>query len=125
MGHVSFEAAPVRSRRWLVFDRGNASGQHPAVLGIGAVMSSTTAIDLLQGALSTALVLAIPVLVVLVAVALVINVLQTLTQLHDHTLTFVPKLIASTIVVLLLLPWLLTRLSDYAMDVYRTAALAR
>lgn len=86
-------------------------------------MSTATALDLLQSALTTTLVLAVPVLSVLIAFALIINILQTLTQLHDHTLIFVPKLIATGIVILLLLPWLLGRLADYTTDVYRTAAI--
>jgi len=88
-------------------------------------MSTTAAIELLQSALSTTLILAAPVLAVLIAFALVINILQTLTQLHDHTLIFVPKLLGAGIVILLLLPWLLGRLAEYATDVYRTASYHR
>ncbi|MBX3442012.1 MAG: flagellar biosynthetic protein FliQ [Planctomyces sp.] len=87
-------------------------------------MSTSVAIDLLQSAASTTIVLAAPILAVLVAIALVVNVLQTLTQLHDQTLAFVPRLVGSVLVILLLLPWLLGRLSDYAIDVYRQAPLA-
>jgi flagellar biosynthetic protein FliQ len=86
-------------------------------------MSTATAVDLLQSAVSTTLVLAVPVLSVLIAFALIINILQTLTQLHDHTLIFVPKLVATGVVILLLLPWLLGRLAEYTTDVYRTAAI--
>lgn len=86
-------------------------------------MSIATALELLQSALTTTLVLAVPVLSVLVAFALIINILQTLTQLHDHTLIFVPKLIGAGLVILLLLPWLLGRLAEYTTDVYRTAAI--
>lgn len=88
-------------------------------------MTTTTATDLLQAALSISLTMALPVLVVLIALTLFINVLQTLTQLHDHTLAFVPRLVGSVLIILLLLPWLLGRLSEYTVDVYRAAAVVR
>jgi flagellar biosynthetic protein FliQ len=84
-------------------------------------MTADAAADLLQSALTTTLVLAAPILAVLLTLALSINVVQTLTQLHDHTLMFVPKLIGAGVVILVLLPWLLGRISEYAMDVYRAA----
>jgi flagellar biosynthetic protein FliQ len=84
-------------------------------------MSTAAAADLLQSVLMTSLVLGAPILAVLIAIALAINVLQTLTQLHDQTLIFVPKLVGACLVILVLLPWLLGRLAEYATDAYRAA----
>jgi flagellar biosynthesis protein FliQ len=87
-------------------------------------MTADFAADLLQSVLTTSLVLAAPILAVLLTLALAINIVQTLTQLHDHTLIFVPKLIGAGVVILVLLPWLLGRISEYAMDIYRAAPAA-
>ena len=53
------------------------------------------------------------------AIGLVIGLLQTVTQLHDQTLAFVPKLIGVSFVVLYLLPWGLSRMTEYATDLIR------
>ncbi len=84
-------------------------------------MTIDSAHDLLQTALMTTMIVAAPVLGAVLLVSLVINVLQTMTQLHDHALAFVPRLLATALVLLLLLPWILGRVSEYAVDVYRAA----
>ncbi|QDT55742.1 Flagellar biosynthetic protein FliQ [Caulifigura coniformis] len=84
-------------------------------------MTIDTAQDLLRTALMTGFVIAAPVLGAVLLVSLVVNVLQTMTQLHDHALSFVPRLLATGLVLLLLLPWILGRVSEYATEVYRSA----
>jgi len=84
-------------------------------------MTIDSAHDLLQTALMTSFVLVAPVLGVVLLVSLVVNVLQTMTQLHDHALSFVPRLLATGLVLVLLLPWILGRVCEYATDVYRAA----
>ena len=42
-----------------------------------------------------------------------------MTQLHDQTLAFVPKMIVISLVVLYLLPWGLSRMAEYASDLIR------
>ncbi len=84
-------------------------------------MTIDSAHDLLHAAVMTMFVVATPVLAAVLLVSLVVNVLQTVTQLHDHALAFVPRLLATAVVALLLLPWILGRVSEYATEVYRTA----
>jgi len=84
-------------------------------------MTIDSAQDLLRAALMTGFVIAAPVLGVILLVSLVVNVLQTMTQLHDHALSFVPRLLATGVVLMLLLPWILGRVSEYATEVYRSA----
>ncbi|MCH2364864.1 MAG: flagellar biosynthetic protein FliQ, partial [Planctomycetes bacterium] len=66
-----------------------------------------TAIELSRGALSTAIELALPVMVVGLAVGVIVSVFQAMTQVHDQTLSFIPKILAMVAVILLLLPWFL------------------
>lgn len=51
--------------------------------------------------------LAGPVLLVSMAVGLVISVFQSVTQIQEATLTFVPKIIAGLLTVMFLAPWML------------------
>lgn len=77
-------------------------------------MDAYTAVDLGREALMTALVLGAPVLLVGVAVALVVGLLQILTQIQDQTLSFVPKIIVMIAVLCACLPWLVQRLVEYS-----------
>ncbi|MEW4527518.1 MAG: flagellar biosynthetic protein FliQ [Maioricimonas sp. JB045] len=79
--------------------------------------------DIFREAIWTALILAAPVLLVVLLVALVVNVVQTAMQLHDPTINLVPRLITAAIAVLALLPWLLDRLTEYSADLYRNVTL--
>lgn len=71
------------------------------------------AVDLLQGALAVAMQLAIPLLLVMLVVGVAVSLLQALTHLQDQTITFVPKIIAVALALLLLLPLLLGWATDY------------
>ena len=82
-------------------------------------MTTDTAIELCRSAALLALMVCGPALLVAMAVGLVIGLVQALTQLQDQSLTFVPKLIALTFVILLLLPWGLGLLTEYATDLIR------
>jgi flagellar biosynthetic protein FliQ len=54
-----------------------------------------------------------PLLVVVLLVGLVVSILQAATQIHEQTLSFVPKLLAAFATLGLAGPWMLTTLVDY------------
>ncbi|HOO16761.1 MAG: flagellar type III secretion system protein FliQ [Anaerolineae bacterium] len=81
-------------------------------------MDMTAALDLGREALLVSLIIAAPVLGVGVVVGLVISVIQTVTQLNDQTLALVPKIVAMVAATMLLVPWLATRLIDYAQAMF-------
>ena len=72
-------------------------------------MDSTQIIDVSREAIRTALFLGGPLLLVALAVGLVVNVFQTLTQLHEPVVSLVPRLVAVLLVFLMILPWMLSR----------------
>jgi flagellar biosynthesis protein FliQ len=80
-------------------------------------MAMTHVIDSARQALGMALILGGPLLVAALVVGLVINVGQTLTQLHEPVLGLVPRLFAVGLVLLLILPWLLARWVSFAVEV--------
>ncbi len=77
-------------------------------------MTPEQATALGQSALFTGLLIGAPVLGVALAVGLVISLLQAATQIQEQTLSFLPKLLAVVIVLVMLGPWMLTHLMQLA-----------
>jgi flagellar biosynthetic protein FliQ len=59
------------------------------------------------------LMISAPLLIVTLVVGLVISVFQAATQINDASLSFVPKLIAVVIALIITGPWILTIMTDY------------
>ena len=57
--------------------------------------------------------LSAPLLIVSMAVGLLISVFQAATQIHEQTITFVPKILLTALLLLVLGSWMLTSLSDF------------
>lgn len=57
--------------------------------------------------------LAMPMLVVSMALGLIIAIFQAATQIHEQTLTFVPKLIAIAVMLILIGSWMMTSLEEF------------
>jgi flagellar biosynthetic protein FliQ len=55
----------------------------------------------------------VPILLVSMIVGLVISLFQTLTSIQEQTLTFVPKLIAIMIALLIMGTWMLNEITSY------------
>lgn len=70
-------------------------------------MDSSLFLTVIQDILILTLQLSAPILVVAVAVGLIISIFQSVTQIQEQTLTFVPKIIACVLVLILTLPWML------------------
>ena len=82
-------------------------------------MSADQMIELARSALLMALVLAAPVLCAALIVGLITSALQTVTQLQDQSLSFVPKLVIVLLVVLVSLPWGLELMVEFSTELYR------
>lgn len=76
-------------------------------------MTSETALELFRQAMMTSLLIASPMLAVGLVLGLAISILQAVTQIHEMTLTFIPKMIGVVAVIVLTLPWMLRVLLDY------------
>ena len=83
-------------------------------------MDMTHAIDWSREALRMILLLGGPLLAVALIVGLLVNVGQTLTQLHEPVVGLIPRLVAVALVLLLILPWLLSRWVSFAADLFRS-----
>ncbi len=79
-------------------------------------MSPDMVISFGQKALEMALMLSAPVLLATFLVGLIISILQSATQIQEMTLSYIPKIIAAYITVLVLGAWMLNKLLDYTKD---------
>lgn len=73
-------------------------------------MSEIVIMTIVKKALVTGLMVAGPILIISLVVGLIISIFQATTQIQEQTLTFVPKLIAIIIVLVLGGPWMLNKL---------------
>ena len=76
-------------------------------------MDPQAALTMGQNALYMLLMVAAPVLAAVMGVGLVVSVFQAITQIHEATLSFVPKLIAAIAVFAIAGPWMLTTLVEF------------
>lgn len=66
-----------------------------------------------QQGLYLLLMVSAPVLLTVLAVGLVVSIFQAATQIHEATLSFVPKVVAAVAVLAFAGPWMLTTLVEY------------
>ncbi len=74
-------------------------------------------IDLGRMTIQTALMVAAPLLLLATAVSLVISILQVLTSIQDNTVATVPRLAATAVGAVLLLPWMLRHLAAFTTNI--------
>jgi len=70
--------------------------------------------------LLTLLMVCAPILAVVLVVGLVVSILQAATQIHEQTLSFVPKLLAAFATLGVAGPWMLSVLVDYLRGVLQS-----
>ncbi len=70
-------------------------------------MDQEIIVTIMQKVFVLILELSAPVLIVSVVIGLLVSVFQTITQIQESTLTFVPKIIAGMVTIIILLPWML------------------
>lgn len=76
-------------------------------------MSPEMTVDLARQALWTTLLLAGPVLGAGLLAGLLVSVFQAVTQIQEVTLTFLPKLLASVLIMMFLGPWMLRVIVEF------------
>lgn len=79
-------------------------------------MDEQLALTIFRNGLMTILFAAAPILITALVVGVVIAIFQSLTQIQEMTLTFVPKIIAVFIALMIFFPWMMQIMSQYAVD---------
>jgi flagellar biosynthesis protein FliQ len=81
-------------------------------------MTVDQAAELTRNTVALVLMLGAPIMLMAIVVGLVISILQAVTQLQDQTLSFVPKIIAMALAGLVLLPWMMHRMVEFATEIF-------
>jgi flagellar biosynthetic protein FliQ len=76
-------------------------------------MTPETVMTMAHQAMQVALMLAAPLLLVALVVGLVVSLFQAATQINESTLSFIPKLIAVFVALVVAGPWMLNVMLDY------------
>lgn len=83
-----------------------------------AVVNTDQALYFLNQMVWNAFVMAAPILIATLIVGLMISILQVTTQLQEITLSYVPKIIVTALLLIVLGPWMLGRVANFARNVY-------
>jgi flagellar biosynthesis protein FliQ len=76
-------------------------------------MTPEYVVKLGQDTLVLVLYIAGPMLIVALVVGLAVSIFQAVTQIHEMTLIFIPKILAVAAVLSLMLPWSIRRIVDF------------
>ena len=71
-------------------------------------MNEDVVITLLQKMFILTLEISVPILLVGVVLGLLVSIFQTVTQIQESTLTFVPKIVGCVLLLIFLMPWIIS-----------------
>ncbi len=81
-------------------------------------MEPAVAIDVGRNAILMVLVISAPMLLAGLVVGLTVGVFQAVTQIHEMTLTFIPKILVMVGMLMALLPWMVIRVMDFTRQLF-------
>jgi flagellar biosynthetic protein FliQ len=81
-------------------------------------MDQDTVVSLVTKAMTLGLEVAGPILLVGLGIGLLVSLFQAVTQIQEQTLTFIPKVVGLSILIVILGPWMLGQLVTYATNLY-------
>jgi flagellar biosynthesis protein FliQ len=81
-------------------------------------MTPEAAVELAIMATMLAAKLVAPFMLTAVVVGVVTNIFQTVTSIRDQSLTFIPKMAACAVVLVLTMPWMIQTVTTYFNEIY-------
>lgn len=85
-------------------------------------MTPEMAIDICRKAVQTVLLGAAPMLLAGLIIGLLISIFQAATQINEQTMTFVPKIVAVFLTMLIFAPWLIKLLTVFTTGIFEAMA---
>jgi len=76
-------------------------------------MNSSTVMELGRQAVEVMLLVSAPLFLAALVTGLVVSIFQAATQINEMTLSFIPKLVAMFVTLIVAGPWMLTIMTDY------------
>jgi len=83
-------------------------------------MDIATVSGIMSEATKIALYISAPILIAGLVAGLVVSIFQATTQIQELTLSFIPKIIAVIIVLVVLAPWMLNQIVSYTIKLYES-----
>ena len=83
-------------------------------------MSPETVMSIGSRALEITLTLAAPMLLVALVMGLIVGAFQAATQINEQTLSFIPKLLAMALALVIAGPWMLKVLISYTRELFES-----
>ncbi len=81
-------------------------------------MTVDVVVDIAKATLWNIIITSAPVLLISLVVGLIISIFQTATSIQEQTLTFVPKMLAIFLSLMLLGSWMLNNMSDFMVQLW-------
>lgn len=81
-------------------------------------MNQSDVLKLALDAIRTVLMMAAPMLVSSLIIGLLISIIQAVTQIQEATLSFVPKIIAVLVSLIIFGPWLLNLITEFTTNLF-------
>lgn len=82
------------------------------------MITQEAVIDIARDAIYTMIITAAPLLLVSLIVGLIISIFQTVTSIQEQTLTFVPKILAVFLAIMLIGSWMLDNLTGFMTELW-------
>jgi flagellar biosynthesis protein FliQ len=81
-------------------------------------MNQDVVINLVMQAVTVAMKVALPILLAGLVVGLLVSIFQAVTQIQEMTLTFIPKILATIVVMVVAGPWMLNQIVGYTTQLW-------
>ena len=82
------------------------------------MITQEAVLDIAREAIYTTIITSAPLLLISLIVGLIVSIFQTVTSIQEQTLTFVPKIIAVFLTLMLLAGWIGNNLTDFMNDLW-------
>ena len=83
-------------------------------------MTAEMIIGLARNAMETTLLVSAPLLLAGLAVGLIVSIFQAVTQIQEMTLTFIPKIVAVFLALLIFFPWMLEIMTSFTSNIFNS-----
>ena len=81
-------------------------------------MTQDTVVSIVVQAMTVGLKVGLPILLVGLVIGLLVSIFQAVTQIQEQTLSFIPKILATVVVMVVGGPWMLDQLLSYTRDLW-------
>jgi len=83
-------------------------------------MSQGDILSVAQDAIYTIIIVSAPMLIAALAIGIIISILQATTQINEQTMVFIPKILGVFLTLIIFGGWMLTKLTDFTNELFRT-----